>query len=105
MTKEVIVQAAATDVASLMQPRLNEEDEQEFISLFIRKTSKLLSQKGKLFIGFGPGVAKGEEFFTEDMQSIMQFVKNNTKKKYTFRNGRLLMYFNENEGTGIWEDD
>lgn len=104
MTTEEIVLAAATGVAILMQPRLEEDDEVEFVELFMKETSELLETKGKLFIGFGPGVAK-DAFFTEDMQAIMQFVEENTKKKYSFRNGRLLMYLGKEQSTAIWEDD
>ena len=105
MTTEEIVLDAATGVAILMKPRLEEDDEAEFVELFMKETSELLETKGKLFIGFGPGVAKDDEFFTEDMKAIMQFVGEHTKKTYSFRNGRLLMYFNKEQGTAIWEDD
>lgn len=105
MTKEEIVLAAATDVVRVMEPQLQKQDQEEFIKFFSKKASEILEEKGRVFLGVGPCVAKSDALFTQDMIAIMQFVEENTKKKYSFRKGQLLIYFNKKEGTGIWEDD
>lgn len=105
MTTEEIVLATATDVAILMQPLLSQDDENEFLEFFMKKTFEMLEIKDNLFMGFRLDEVNGPDYFTEDMKAVMQFVEENTKKNYSFRNGRLLMYFGKEQGTGIWEGD
>ena len=105
MTTEEVVLAAARDISTLIQPKLENGSEEEFISFFIRKATELLEEKGALFVGFGLVAEKSDEFFTEDMKVIIEFVEEKTKKEYSFLKGRLLMYFNKEIGTAIWESD
>lgn len=105
MTTNEIAITAGTDVIRLINMQLSLSDAKEFLENFTKKVSEMLEARGTLFIGFGPGVTKDGAFFTEDMQEIMQFVSQNTKKQYSFRKGRLLMYLSKEKGTGIWEDD
>lgn len=105
MTTEEILLAAATDITSLMQPQLSQEDEEEFIKFFMQKTFAMLKKQADLFVGFGLAEKTSANYFIEDMTVIMQFVEAETKKSYSFRNGRLLMYFSEEFGTAIWEGD
>ena len=105
LTREEILRAAATDVATVMLPRLEVADEEKFIQLFEEKASTLLKEKGNLFLGIGPHVTKNGEPFTEDMQEVMKFVERQTKMKYSFRKGQLLIYLNKENGSGIWQED
>ena len=104
-SKEEILQAAGTDITRVMLPRLENVDEEQFIKFFKKKALELLEEKGNLFLGIGPHVEKNGEPFTEDMKIIMEFVKKQTQKKYSFRKGQLLIYLNKVNGTGIWQED
>lgn len=103
LTTEEIVLSAATDVTSLMEPRLSEYDEEEFVKLFIQKTFEMLETQANIFIGIGLEPKTSDKYFSEDMKVIIKFVEGNTKKKYSFRYGRLLMFFGKEFGTAIWE--
>ena len=103
LTTEEILLAAATDVTSLMEPQLTQEDEDEFVKLFIDKCTEILKTKADIFVGIGLEQKTSANYFSDDMKEIIRFVEENTKKKYSFREGRLLMFFGKEFGTAIWE--
>lgn len=100
-TSEIII-AAGSDVLRVMNEQLNPNDEKEFLEYFIKKASEMLEEKAGIFLGFGVDVS-ASSLFSEDMEEIMQYISERTKKQYSFIEGRMLLYFDKNTGTGVWE--
>lgn len=105
MTTEEIVLAAATDVTIVMQPQLDKADKEQFVQFFVQKATELLEEKERVDILIQSYAIESAEVFSGDIQTILQFVEKETKRKYSFRKGRLLIYFTKEYGTGVWEDD
>lgn len=97
------VLTAASDVAMMIQPQLSQEEETKFVELFMNKAHEMLGEKKELFVGFGLQEKTSSDYFSEDMKAIMQYVEGETKRKYSFIDGRLLIFFGIDFGMGIWE--
>ncbi len=104
LSTEEIALGAARDVATIMHPRLEDADEEIFVETFAKKAIELLEEKGDVFLGL-IAYEDNVDFITKETSDIFQFINENIQLGYTFRNGRMLIYFNKEEGTGIWEGD
>ena len=103
-SREEILNAATAYVLAVMNPQLEGADDEQFFELFNKKAGELLEEKGTLFLGMGPNVSKSG-LFSDDMAQVMEFVKGETKKEYSFMEGQLLIYIIGEEGSAVWLKD
>ena len=105
LSREEIINSAAAGVARVVLPQLSESEAEKFMELFRKKVTELLEEKGELFLAAGPNVAKNGAEITEEMEEIIKFVEEQTKKEYSFREGQLIIYLTSTDGAGVWLED
>lgn len=103
-SQEDLLDSAARLVAGTINPEamgLDVEDIEldEFIKLFIKKAREMLENKDALTLSIGEYLnTEGNEVFSPDLKTIIEFIDKESKQSYRFLKGILVYLTHEDLG-------
>ena len=109
MSQEEVIETAAKIVAGTINPeamgiKAEDVDLEEFIRLFVQKTSEIMRKDEKILLGIGTYLNQKGNLYTDDLEPIIRFIEESSGKTFKFFNG-ILIWMGKNEIYATWISD